>query len=44
MFRGGEAAVASIDLAGSVPDGLIDDLGAVPHVLGVSATPFEGSA
>ena len=44
VFRGGEAAVASIDLAGSVPDGLIDDLGAVPHVLGVSATPFEGSA
>ncbi len=43
VFRGGEAAVASIDLAGSVPDGLLDDLGAVPHVLGVSATSFAGS-
>jgi D-3-phosphoglycerate dehydrogenase len=43
VFRGGEAAVASIDLAGSVPDGLLEDLGAVPHVLGVSATAFAGS-
>ena len=43
VFRGGEAAVASIDVAGSVPDELLDRLGDVPNVLGVSATPFAGS-
>jgi len=43
VFRGGEAAVASIDLAGALPDGLLDELGAIPNVLGLSATPFEGS-
>jgi len=43
VFRGGEAAVASIDLAGSVPEGLLADIGALPHVLGVSAAPFAGT-
>ena len=43
VFRGGDAAVASIDVAGSVPDDLVDRLGAVDNVLGVSATPFAGS-
>jgi D-3-phosphoglycerate dehydrogenase len=37
VFRGGEAAVASMDVAGPVPDGLLADLAAVPEVLGVSA-------
>jgi D-3-phosphoglycerate dehydrogenase len=36
VFRGGEAAVASIDVAGRIPDRLLDDLGALEHVLGVS--------
>jgi D-3-phosphoglycerate dehydrogenase len=43
VFRGGEAAVASIDVDGSVSDGLLDQIGAVDNVLGVSATPFAGS-
>lgn len=43
VFRGGEAAVASIDVAGSLPPGLLDQIGGVPNVLGVSATPFAGS-
>ena len=43
VFRGGEAAMASIDVAGSLPDGLVDEIGEVPNVLGVSATPFAGS-
>ena len=43
VFRGGEAAVASIDVAGALPDGLLDQIGAIPNVLGVSATPFAGS-
>lgn len=36
VFRGGEAAVASIDLAGSPSGPLLADLEALPHVLGVS--------
>ena len=36
VFRGGEAAVASIDVADPVPEGLLADLAALPHVLGVS--------
>ncbi len=40
VFSGGEAAVASIDLDGSLPDGLLAQIGEVPNVLGVSATPF----
>ncbi len=43
VFRGGEAAMATIDVAGSVPEGLLADLGAIPNVLGVSAAPFAGS-
>ncbi|MDQ6641458.1 MAG: NAD(P)-binding domain-containing protein [Actinomycetota bacterium] len=37
IFRGGHAAIASIDVAGQVSDDLLADLGAIPHVLGVSA-------
>jgi D-3-phosphoglycerate dehydrogenase len=36
VFRGGEAAVASIDVAGATPGTLVADLEAIPHVLGVS--------
>jgi D-3-phosphoglycerate dehydrogenase len=43
VFRGGEAAVASIDVADPVPDALLEQVGAVPDVLGVSATPFDGT-
>jgi D-3-phosphoglycerate dehydrogenase len=43
VFSGGEAAVASIDVAGSLPEGLLDQIGELPNVLGVSATPFSGS-
>ena len=43
VFRGGEAAVASIDVAGALPDGLLAQVGEVENVLGVSATPFAGS-
>ena len=38
IFRGGHAAVASIDVAGPVPDDLLVELDTIPHVLGVSAT------
>ena len=44
VFRGGEAAMASIDVAGSVPPELLQELSDVPHVLGVSATPFAGAS
>src|SRR3954447_22369828 len=43
-FRGGEGAMASIDVAGSLSDRLVAELAAVPNVLGVTATPFAGSA
>ena len=43
VFRGGEAAVASIDVAGALPDGLLAQVGEVENVLGVSATPFAGA-
>lgn len=36
IFRGGHAAVASIDVAGQATDALLADLRAIPHVLGVS--------
>jgi D-3-phosphoglycerate dehydrogenase len=36
VFRGGRAAVASIDVAGQATDALLTDLRAIPHVLGVS--------
>jgi D-3-phosphoglycerate dehydrogenase / 2-oxoglutarate reductase len=44
VFRGGEAAMASIDIDGSLPEELLVELGQVPNVLGVSATPFAGAA
>ncbi|MGH3447448.1 MAG: phosphoglycerate dehydrogenase, partial [Nocardioidaceae bacterium] len=43
IFSGGEAAVASIDVAGSVDDTLLDALRQVPHVVGVSVTRLEPS-
>jgi D-3-phosphoglycerate dehydrogenase len=43
VFRGGEAAMATIDVAGSLPDGLLAEMADVPNVLGISATPFAGS-
>ena len=36
IFRGGEAAVATIDLGGQPSDELLETLRAVPHVLSVS--------
>jgi len=36
VFRGGQAAVASIDVAGQVADSLLADLREIPDVLGVS--------
>jgi len=36
IFRGGEAAVASIDVAGEVSEAVLADLREIPHVLGVS--------
>lgn len=36
IFRGGDAAVATIDVAGEASDELLADLRAIPHVLGVS--------
>jgi D-3-phosphoglycerate dehydrogenase len=36
VFRGGQAAVASIDVAGQATDSLLADLGEIPDVLGVS--------
>jgi D-3-phosphoglycerate dehydrogenase len=43
VFRGGEAAVASIDVAGFIPDGLFEQVGDIPDVLGVSAATLAGS-
>ncbi len=43
VFRGGEAAVASIDVAGTMPDELLDQIGAIPDVLGVAAATLPGS-
>ena len=40
VFSGGEAAVASIDVDGSLPEGLLARLGEVTNVLWVSATQF----
>lgn len=44
VFRGGEAAVATIDVAGQLSEELLADLGAVPEVFGVSATTIDGRA
>jgi D-3-phosphoglycerate dehydrogenase len=43
VFRGGEAAVASIDVAGPVPDALREQISDGPEVLGVSAAAFAGT-
>ena len=43
VFRGGEAAVASIDVTGPVPDALLEQLGSGPEVLGVSAAELAGT-
>ncbi|WP_082599682.1 phosphoglycerate dehydrogenase [Nocardioides sp. Root151] len=42
VFRGGEAAVASMDVDGSVPLSILEEMAAIPEVLGVSATPLAG--
>jgi D-3-phosphoglycerate dehydrogenase len=44
VFRGGQAAVASIDVAGEPPDELLADLRAIPDVLGVSQVTFRPDA
>ena len=44
VFRGGEAAVAFIDVEGQVPSGLADALRATPHVLGVSVVTLGEDA
>ena len=43
VFRGGDAAVATIDVAGPLSDDLLADLGALPDVFGVSATSIDGA-
>lgn len=42
VFRGGDAAVATIDVAGRPSEDLLADLGALPDVFGVSATTIDG--
>jgi D-3-phosphoglycerate dehydrogenase len=44
VFRGGQAAVASIDVAGEPPDELLADLRAIPDVLGVSQVTLRPDA
>jgi D-3-phosphoglycerate dehydrogenase / 2-oxoglutarate reductase len=44
VFRGGEAAVAFIDLEGEASDELLADLRALPHVLGVSVVSLSENA
>jgi D-3-phosphoglycerate dehydrogenase len=43
VFSGREAAVASIDVDGTLPDGLLEQLREVPHVFGVSAAPLAST-
>jgi D-3-phosphoglycerate dehydrogenase len=43
VFRGGEAAVASIDVAGSLPNGMLAEIHGIDAVLGVSAARLAGS-
>ena len=43
VFRGGGAAVATIDVAGSLSEDLLADIGVLPDVLGVSATTLDGT-
>jgi D-3-phosphoglycerate dehydrogenase len=44
VFRGGEAAVAFIDVEGEPSPDLLDALRGIPHVLGVSAVTLDESA
>lgn len=44
IFRGGHAAIASIDVAGPVSDDLLAALAAIPHVFGVSAARLRDEA
>jgi len=44
IFSGGEAAVATIDVAGSVPADLLAHLEAIPEVLGCSLVALETGA
>ena len=45
IFEGGHAAIATIDVGGTVPASLRADLEAIPHVLGISTAmlPAEGT-
>ena len=42
VFRGGDAAVATIDVSGPVSEELLADLGSLPDVFGVSAATIDG--
>ena len=42
VFRGGDAAVATIDVSGPVSEDLLADLGSLPDVFGVSAATIDG--
>jgi D-3-phosphoglycerate dehydrogenase len=44
VFRGGEAAVATIDVEGQAPGEVLDALRAIPHVLGVSVVTLDDGA
>jgi D-3-phosphoglycerate dehydrogenase / 2-oxoglutarate reductase len=44
VFRGGEAAVAFIDVEGRASAELLEDLRAIPHVLGVSVVTLDDGA
>lgn len=43
VFTGGRAAVANLDVAGSVPPELVEEIAALGDVLGVSASPLAGA-
>jgi D-3-phosphoglycerate dehydrogenase len=43
VFRGGDAAVASIDIEGHATDELLAELREVPHVLGVTVVHLDES-
>jgi D-3-phosphoglycerate dehydrogenase / 2-oxoglutarate reductase len=44
VFRGGDAAVAFIDVEGEATDELLDSLRSIPHVLGVSVVTMAPDA
>src|SRR4051794_40092331 len=44
IFRGGQAAVASIDVAGTATDSLLDALRGIPHVLSVTEVTLRKEA